>query len=275
MAKQGKGGGCAVIFGGLVLLGLVVEFWYVALGIVAIVILIKVAVSAGRKRRDLVASAAKAREQIPALGVLQPDQDLNALTDQDVVDMHRALTGQAVMPAKYRDIIVPFASLGAARPVAERACKAVTAILASAEYKAGNCGAVGSNALLSHSWDMAVALREITERHAELPSGDIGPITAPVVAAQSRALKIAENATEARVSALENYAAQVAKADAARRDWNTAQAAAQRNDQYLDLVARTAADEHATADLGESTAAAQILQETLADAANAAETLIL
>ena len=40
--------------------------------------------------------------------------------------------------------------------------------------------------------------------------------------------------------------AQVASADAARRDWETAHRMAANNDKYRDLVARTAADQHAT-----------------------------
>jgi hypothetical protein len=196
-----------------------------------------------------------------------------------VIAIARALTAPSSGQASYRDMIVTYAALGTARLMIDRTCNAVTTILTSPEYKSGACGTVQPGALLQHAWEIAVALRDITERRAEQPRDDIGPITAPVIAAQTQAITIAEDATTARINALEHYATQVAKADAARRDWDTAQEAAKRNDKYRDLVARTAADEHATADLanlGASAAAAtRILQETLADAANAAETLAL
>jgi hypothetical protein len=90
---------------------------------------------------------------------------------------------------------------------------------------------------------------------------------------------MARDATAARVLALELLAAHVAAAEAARRDWESAHQAAAKNDKYLDLVARTAADQHATAEitgLAEQAAeAAQALRETLQRAALAAEALAL
>jgi hypothetical protein len=71
----------------------------------------------------------------------------------------------------------------------------------------------------------------------------------------------------------------VAAADAARRDWETAHRMAADNDKYRDLVARTAADQHAAkeiAGLAEQAAeAGQALRETLQQATLAAEALAL
>jgi hypothetical protein len=71
----------------------------------------------------------------------------------------------------------------------------------------------------------------------------------------------------------------VGAADAARRDWETAHRLAAQNDRYLDLVARTAADQIATvelADLAERAAeSAQAVRETLQRATLAAEALAL
>ena len=79
--------------------------------------------------------------------------------------------------------------------------------------------------------------------------------------------------------ALESLAAQVAAAEAARRDWETAHRMAANNDKYLDLVARTAADQHATAEITglaeQAAAAAQAFRETLQRATMAAEALAL
>jgi hypothetical protein len=81
------------------------------------------------------------------------------------------------------------------------------------------------------------------------------------------------------VAALEQLAAQVAVAEAARRDWETAHQMAANNDKYLDLVARTAADQHATAEITgfaeQAAEAAQVFRETLMQATLAAEALAL
>jgi hypothetical protein len=137
--------------------------------------------------------------------------------------------------------------------------------------------------LRQHEWEIAVALRDITEFLMDLSSayagGTAGPMTTAVLDSQNRAISIARDATTARIVALELLAAQVAAAEAARRDWETAHRMAANNDKYLDLVARTAADQHATVeitDLTEQAAkAAQAFRETLQQATLAAEALAL
>ena len=54
-----------------------------------------------------------------------------------------------------------------------------------------------------------------------------------VLVSQNRAISIARDATTARVLALELLAAQVAAAEAARRDWETSHRMAANNDKYL------------------------------------------
>lgn len=104
-------------------------------------------------------------------------------------------------------------------------------------------------------------------------------MAAAVLGAQRRALGLAADATESRVRALERYAEQVEAADAAHRDWQLALELAGLNDRYLDLVARTAADELAVTELGELTdrasATTAVLAASLHDATDAAEVLAL
>ena len=64
--------------------------------------------------------------------------------------------------------------------------------------------------------------------------GKAGPMTATVLLSQNRAISIARDATTARILALELLAAQVAAAEAARRDWETAHRMAANNEKYLD-----------------------------------------
>ena len=137
--------------------------------------------------------------------------------------------------------------------------------------------------LRQHEWEIAVSLREITEllldQVASHGAGLGGPMTTAVLASQNRAVSIARDAVTARVLGIELLAAHVAAAEAARRDWAAAHQAAGRNDRYLDLVARTAADEHAALQIEgmteQAALAAQALRETLQQATLAAEALAL
>ena len=63
-------------------------------------------------------------------------------------------------------------------------------------------------------------------------------MTAAVLDSQRHALTLATNATKSRISALEHYAAELKKADAAERDWRAALKASGRNDQYSILSLR-------------------------------------
>jgi hypothetical protein len=134
--------------------------------------------------------------------------------------------------------------------------------------------------LRRHEWEVACAAREMTAVRA-LPGGQDseGAMTSGVQAAQQRALSVAHDATDKRVSALERLATQVDAADCAHRDWQSAVRLAGLNYRYTDLLARTAADELAVAELDAMTeyagVTARALRETLREAGLAAEELAL
>jgi hypothetical protein len=185
---------------------------------------------------------------------------------------------------RLRDQVVsPLALELECQKLLQRAQHAIATIVTSGVYAGDLRGAVEEPILRQHEWEIAVALREITELLLDLVSsyagGTAGPMTTTILVSQNRAISIARDATTARVLALELLAAQVAAAEAARRDWETAHQMAANNDKYLDLVARTAADQRATVEitgLAEQTAeAAQAFRETLQRAILAAEALAL
>ena len=185
---------------------------------------------------------------------------------------------------RQRDRVVsPLALELECRKLLQRAQRAIATIVTSRVYAGDLRGAVDEPVLRQHEWEIAVALREITELLLDLVSsyggGTAGPMTSAILVSQNRAISIARDATTARVLALELLAAQVAAAEAARRDWETSHRMAANNDKYLDLVARTAADQRATAEitgLAEQAAeASQALRETLQRATLAAEALAL
>jgi hypothetical protein len=180
-------------------------------------------------------------------------------------------------------LVSPLALELECRKLLQRGQRAIATIVTSRVYAGDLSATVREPVLRQHEWEIAVELREITELLLDLVSsyagGTAGPMTTAVLVSQNRAISIARDATTARVLALELLAAHVAAAEAARRDWETAHRMAANNDKYLDLVARTAADQHATVeitDLAEQAGqAAQAFRETLQRAALAAEALAL
>jgi hypothetical protein len=181
-------------------------------------------------------------------------------------------------------VIEPASLDGSSRQLLRRAQLAVDAILGSEVYAADLLGhAAGESALRRHEWEIAFTLREITALRAEFSANMLdasrGPMTDAVLESHRRALAVAEEATASRVSAIERYAAQVRVTDAARLDRQSALKVAGLNDRYLDLLARTAADELAIAEITSLTeqvcAANEAFRENLHLASTAAEALAL
>jgi hypothetical protein len=171
---------------------------------------------------------------------------------------------------------------GQARGLVLRTQRAIRSALGSRIYASKSLKhAVAEPVLRRHEWEVAVALREISTLHLQISAegGAPGPMTDKVLKSQQRALAAATDATASRIKALERYAAELEMADAAERDWKAAMKASGRNDQYLDLIARTMADEYAVNEMKGLTedvaAAAQALNEHLYQASLAAQDLVL
>jgi len=137
-------------------------------------------------------------------------------------------------------------------------------------------------ALRWHEWQIAVAMRDVTDLRAEHEfnaAASAGPLTDSVLGPQQRALQLAEDGIESRVAALERYAAEVFAARSAFRDLADALRISDMNDQYLNLVARTAADEHAITEISglttQATAAALAARESMRQVGLAAAELAL
>ena len=121
-------------------------------------------------------------------------------------------------------------------------------------------------ALTEQEWDIALALHEqarLRAERAELSEARPGTLTATVLDRQARAAQLAEDSLASRIAALERYAAEVREADAAYRDWQQAEALAELNRQYLDLQARTAADEHSIAEIEAMSQHARVIRLAL------------
>jgi hypothetical protein len=90
-------------------------------------------------------------------------------------------------------------------------------------------------------------------------------------------VRLAHDAIVSRVAALERYAAEVGAAGIAYQDWQDAARFSDLNERYLDLVARTAADEHAVAEISglteQAAAAAGAFRDTAGQVSQAAAAL--
>jgi hypothetical protein len=141
---------------------------------------------------------------------------------------------------------------------------------------------VTEHTLRWHEWQIAIALRDITDLRAEHEfnaAASAGAMTDSVLAPQQRALRLAQDAIESRVTALERYEAEVLAARSAFQDWRDALRISNLNDRYLDLVAHTAADEHAVSEISglsaQAAAAAQAVRESMRQVSLAAAALVL
>jgi hypothetical protein len=107
-------------------------------------------------------------------------------------------------------------------------------------------------ALAAQQSEIADALREQSRLRAErswLAEPSPGSAAAELLGQHRQAAQAAEESIAARVAALERYAAEVRQADAEYRDWRQHAAITELTDRHLDMVARTAADEHRVAEL--------------------------
>jgi hypothetical protein len=195
-----------------------------------------------------------------------------------------AVTRMADLQLPRSRVIEPSSLDDSGRQLLRRAQLAISAVLSSDACTADLLDRAAAQAALKrHEWEIASALREITALRAgsctSLPDASAGPMTEAVLESHRRALDLAEQATTARVCALERYAGQVRVTEAARLDWQSALKIAGLNDRYLDLLARTAADDQAIAEIailtGQASAADEAFRESLRRATIAAEALVL
>jgi hypothetical protein len=165
-----------------------------------------------------------------------------------------------------------------------RAQSAIDTVLSSRVRADGLLGNPVDDAMLrENEWQIAGRLRTITSlrslRRADAAGGPVGPLANDVLERQRRALELAQEGTISRVIALECYAAQIAAADEAERDYQQATRLARHNDKYLDLVAHTASDNRATEEITGMTEwlaiATRTRRERLHDADLAARALVL
>jgi hypothetical protein len=133
-----------------------------------------------------------------------------------------------------------------------RARRALLTIIGSALFAAGRLNNQATELeLRRQELDLVDRLTRITDMQAAYNANCYGSVPGPQNAATLhrhwRDLVSAQESVASWVAALERYAAEVQRADAAERDLELARKLERLDARYLDLAAATAADEHAIA----------------------------
>jgi hypothetical protein len=150
---------------------------------------------------------------------------------------------------------------GLDQPAREMFCRAqaaITAVIGSDLYAAGQLDSQATELeLRGQERDLAGRLASITDLQesydASCRDGRPGPESADRLSRHRRELRSAQDSVTSWVAALERYADEVERADEAHHDLQLAQRLERLDGRYLDLAARGAADEHATATIGRMT----------------------
>jgi len=183
----------------------------------------------------------------------------------------RALAGtrdQALTARAYHGRYLTGADLDArGRVLLRRAQDAADAVRSAAAVKAGLLDAVAADAALAaQEWDIALALREHARLRASRAAAGDPPPGSPAAELLAQHRDMAEAAAESvvrRVAALDRYADEVRATDAAYRHWRQHAVIADLAAPHLDMLARTAADDHGIAELGVMTRQAAALRRSL------------
>jgi hypothetical protein len=154
-----------------------------------------------------------------------------------------------------------------ARVLLRRAQDAIDAVNSAAISRVGLLDEVAASAALAaQEWEIALALRDqawLRGKRAELTGPRPGTPAAELLDQHRRAARAAERSVTGRIRALERYAAEVREADTAYRDWRQHAAVSELTDPHLDMLARTAADEHGIAALDSMARRARAIREAI------------
>jgi hypothetical protein len=126
--------------------------------------------------------------------------------------------------------------------------------------------ATADMALAAQEWDIAVTLREHADLRARRAAAGTPPAGSPaagMLAEHQASARAADESVARRVLALERYAGEVRAADAAvYGHWRQQTVIAELREPHLDMLARTAADEHGIAELDAMTERARAIRES-------------
>lgn len=150
-----------------------------------------------------------------------------------------------------------------------RAQDAIDAVTASEVWQVGLLDVVAhGTALAAQEWEIALAVREqarLRQARAQLPVIADDSAARELLDSHHEAAEFADRSVAGRVAALEQLAAEVRRADSAYRDWRGHAAVSELADRHMDMLARTAADSHAVAEIAAISQQARAVHLALRD----------
>ncbi|MEU0110631.1 hypothetical protein ABZ313_35445 [Streptomyces sp. NPDC006251] len=175
-------------------------------------------------------------------------------------------------------LVRPEALTDDARELLARAQQAMTAVLDSEVHREQLIDAQRDTAVFpQQEWAIAQDLREysrIARKQREAPEEAVSARVAELLTSRRSVLETSRKGIERRVTALEAYTEQVAEADALYAEVRALEQLAAGSDDLLALLARTAADDLAVAEIegltGEAAAVASTFTQALESAKQAA-----
>ncbi|WP_407841413.1 hypothetical protein ACE1OC_41320 [Streptomyces sp. DSM 116496] len=165
------------------------------------------------------------------------------------------------------------------RVLLARAQKAQSMVLASQVHRLDLIDRQRNEVVLPvQVWEIASALRDYSRLSDSTAADSSSAEVVALQAARRQALRVSRDGVEQRIVALEEYTAQVCEADLPYQELQQIQRLVEGNDEALDLLARTAADALAVAEIEAMAKEAAIVAKTFStalDRASAAAVIAL
>ncbi|MFJ2745862.1 hypothetical protein ACIO3O_40095 [Streptomyces sp. NPDC087440] len=169
-------------------------------------------------------------------------------------------------------MVIPSELTAEAQVLLTRARTALTAVLTSTVHHQNLLDRQRNDLLLpAHLWEIAEGLRDYSRLAAQEPDQPEGERVRRLLAGRRQALAQSLAGAEHRVTALEAYAAEAARADSRYTELHQIQHLTDTHSNVLDLLARTARDDLAATELDGMTGEASLAVHAFAQALDAAQ----
>ncbi|WP_189177559.1 hypothetical protein [Streptomyces lasiicapitis] len=153
-----------------------------------------------------------------------------------------------------------------------RAQRAADTILGSSVHRLSLLDRPRNEVMLpEHEWEIATGLRDYSRLVEQEPATPRSEKVTELLGVRRKALDVSRDSIERRVTALEAYADQVTEADATYEELQQIQQLSDGSSDVLDLLARTARDDLAAAELDSLTGEAAVVAKTFARALETAK----
>ncbi|MEU2593834.1 hypothetical protein ABZ630_24190, partial [Streptomyces albidoflavus] len=174
--------------------------------------------------------------------------------------------------ASREHFIAPEELMDECRLLLARGQQATTTVMRSHVHRQGLIDKAHNEAALpGHEWELATILRDYSRLAEAEPRKPAGGEVVTLLQKRRDALRASLDGVERRVVALEAYAARVVEADRQWEEWRQIEELSEDADAVLNLLARTARDDMAVAEIEGMAGQAAVVAEALTSAVESAK----